>query len=80
MKTYDGGRKSEVVEVRENLFQCFIDVRTGLKARLPKALFRLQANKFYKDWLKQNLNTEDEDKLQFSNQWIKEWVQEYGVS
>ena len=36
-----------------------------------KSLFLSQANKFYQDWLKQNLNTENEDKLQFSNQWIK---------
>ena len=65
-----GGRKSKAVEVRENLFQWFIDVKINLKVQLPWSLFRLQHNKFFEDWLKENPNTVDEDKLklQFSNQ------------
>ena len=31
-----GGRKKKAPEVREELFQWFIDVRTSLQARLPK--------------------------------------------
>ena len=58
----------------------FIDIRTSLKAPLSNSLFHLHANKFYEHFLKQNPNTKDEDKLQFSNQLIKGLEQEYGVS
>ena len=37
------GRKAQTVEVKEALFPWFIDVRSNLKARLPKTLFLLQA-------------------------------------
>ena len=79
-RTTGGGRKSQAPEVREALFQWFIDVRTSLKARLPKSLFLLKAKKFYDDWLQQHLDTPEEQKLQFSNQWVKGWELEYGVS
>ena len=65
------GQKARAVEVRDELFQWFIDVRTSLNARLPKALFPLQANKIYEDWLQQHPDTPEEEQLQFSNQWIK---------
>ena len=67
-RTTGGGRKSRTLEVREALFQWFIDVRTSLKARLPKSLFLLKAKKFYEDWLQQHPDTAEEEKLQFSNQ------------
>jgi len=51
-----------------------------LKARLPKSLFVLKAKEYYKDWLQQHPGTPEEEKLQFSNQWIKGWEQEYGIS
>ena len=55
-------------------------MRTSLKARLPRTLFKLKAKTFYEDWLLQNAGTPDEEKLQFSNQWIKGRETEYGVS
>ena len=79
-RSLGGGRKARAVEVREELFQWFIDVRTSLNARLPKSLFLLQAKKLYEDWLQQHPDTPEEEKLQFSNQWIKGWEEEYGVS
>ena len=36
-----GGRKSRAPEVRDAIFQWFIDVRTSVKARLPRSLFVL---------------------------------------
>ena len=75
-----GGRKSRAPEVRDALFQWFIDVRTSLKARLPKSLFVLKAKEYYKDWLQQYPGTPEEEKLRFSNQWIKGWEHEYGIS
>ena len=79
-RTTGGGQKSRSPEVREALFQWFIDVRTSLKAWLPKSLFLLKAKKFYKDWLQQHPDTPEEEKLQFSNQWVRSWELEYGVS
>jgi len=70
-RSLGGGQKAFAVEVRNELFQWFIDVRTSLNARLPKALFPLQANKIYEDWLQQHPDTPEEEQLQFSNQWIK---------
>ena len=79
-RTTGGGQKSGAPEVTEALFQWFIDVRTSLKAQLPKSLFLLKAKKFYEDWLQQHLDTPEEEKLQFSNQWVKDWELEYRVS
>ena len=39
-----GGHKSKAPEVREALFSWFADVRESLKGRLPRRLFKLEAN------------------------------------
>ena len=44
-----GGRKKKANEVREELFQWFIDIRTPLKARLPRKIFVLQTQTLYED-------------------------------
>ena len=74
------GRKARALEVREALFQWFVDLRTSLKAVLQKALFLLQAKTFYANWLQQHPDTPEERQLKFSNQWIKGWKLEYGFS
>ena len=79
-RSFGGFRKAHALEVREALFQWFVGVRASLKARLPKALFLLQAKKFYADYLQQYPHTPEEEQLKFSNQWIKGWELEYGVS
>ena len=66
-----GGRKSWALEVRETLFEWFVDVRTSLKARLPKTLFKLKAKAFYEDWLQQNLGTPDEENFNFQTNGLK---------
>ena len=48
--------------------------------KLEQGDFEDSASSFYEDWLQQNPGTPDEEKLQFSNQWIKGWETEYGVS
>ena len=40
----------------------------------------MKAKEYYKDWLQQHPGTPEEEKLKFSNQWIKGWEQEYGIS
>ena len=74
--TGGGGRKARALEVREMLFQWFVDVRTSYKARLPQALL---PKKFYAAWLHQHSHTPEEEQLKFSNQWIKDLELEYGV-
>ena len=71
-RSLGGGRKGHGLEVREALYQWFVDVRTSLKARLPKNLFLLQSKKFYADWLQQHPHILKEEQLKFSNQWIKD--------
>ena len=62
-------------------FQWFIDVRGCLKGRLSKKLFKAQAKKFYQQWLQEQPDDVPKDeKLKFSDQWIKFWCQEYNVS
>ena len=73
------GRKVNAPEVRVALFHWFVDVRESLKGRLPRRLFKLKAQQLYADWLVQNPVPENE-KLKFSNKWIKLWENEYGVS
>ena len=48
-----GGRKKSVPEVRDTRYDWFIDIRSSLKARLPKSMFKAQCNIFYEHWLTQ---------------------------
>ena len=75
-----GGRKTKAPEVCHALFEWFVDVRTVLKARLPRKLFVQKANQLYEDWLKQHPDTPEEDHLLFSKHWIQDWEKEFGVS
>ena len=60
------------------MFEWFIDVRGVMKGSLPKNLFVVKAMEMYQDWLKQQPHP-PKQLLQFSNQWINEWMKEYGV-
>ena len=79
VRSQGAGRKRKAPEVRISLFNWFIDVRETLKGRLPRRIFKMKANQLYEEWLTQNPVPENE-RLKFSNQWIKEWQQEYGIS
>ena len=48
-----GGRKATIPDVCEALFEWFIDVRSSLKARLPRKMFKTQCKVFYERWLSQ---------------------------
>ena len=73
------GRQRIAPEVRIGLFNWFIDVRETLKGRLPRLIFKMKANQLYEEWLTQNPVPENE-RLKFSDQWVKEWEEEYGIS
>ena len=47
------GRKCKAPEVREAVFEWFVNVRGVLKGRLPKKMFRRKCQQVYSGWLKQ---------------------------
>ena len=47
------GKKCKAPEVREAMFEWFINVRGVLKGRLPKNMFRTKCQQVYSEWLKQ---------------------------
>lgn len=62
-------------------FYRFVDVRGSLKARLPKIVFKLKCEQLYEEYLKQkNLEPAEEERVKFSNRWIRGWQEEYRVS
>ena len=79
-----GGRKTRVQNVREAAFEWFIDVRTSLKARLPRSQFKLKCIELYKAWLSsqsEEVKAEEmKNPMVFSNRWIHGWMREYRVS
>ena len=75
------GRKPQAPEFRDQLFEWFIDVRTGLKGRLPKKIFVTKAQELYHAWLnRQPEKIPEENQLKFQNNWIYKWMEEYHVS
>ena len=63
-----GGRKITISNVREALFEWFVDVRGTLKARLPRKMFNAQCKILYNQWLAQQPNEiPDDKKIVFSN-------------
>ena len=75
------GRKVTIPDVRQAIFEWFIDIRGTLKARLPRKMFKMQCHIFYEQWLAQQPEEVPKEKrINFSNRWIKNWMSEYGVS
>ena len=58
--------------MREALFECFIDVRSPVKAGLPRKMFKTQCKVFFEQWLEKG--------IVFLNSWTPNWIKEYGVS
>ena len=75
------GAKKKCPSVRKELFDFFIDIRSSLKARLPKKIFLAKAESLYRDYCewKREEGVEPE-KLTFSNRWLKDWCKEYQIS
>ena len=56
-----GGRKQQAVEVRQAMFEWFVDIRGSLKARLPVKIFRNKCKEVYETWLRcQNEEVKEE--------------------
>ena len=49
----EGGRKCKSSEVREAMFEWFINVRGVLKGLLPIRMFRSKCQQAHDEWLKQ---------------------------
>ena len=79
-----GGRKTRVTNIRDSLFEWFVDVRTSLKAWLPKKMFLLKCKELYTTWLGQQsdvVQAEHEKRyVMFSKMWLKGWMRDYKVS
>ena len=74
-------RKCKTPEVREAMFEWFINVRAVLKGRLPKKMFRTKCQQVYSGWLKQQPEPiPEEEQLKFSKHCIQDWMKEYNVS
>ena len=72
-----GGRKPQAIEVRQAMFEWFVDVR----GRLHVKIFRSKCIEVYESWLKSKKDeVKDEEKLKFSKCWIQGWMKEYQVS
>ena len=75
------GSKKSVPEVCETMYNWFIDIRSSLKARLPKSMFKAPCKIFYEQCLsQQEKEVPEEKKIVFSNKWVRGWMQEYNVS
>ena len=67
------GRKCKAPEVREAMFEWFINVRGVLKGRLPKKVFPTKCQQVYSEWLKQKPEPIlEEEQLKFSKHWIQD--------
>ena len=62
-----GGRSSKALEVREAMFEWFINVKRVLKGRLTIKIFRSKCEHAYSDRLKQQLEPiSEEEQLKLS--------------
>ena len=75
------GPPRKAVELRESLFDFFIDIRYSLKGRLSVYLLKLKAEELYATYrqLKQEAGEVPED-IVICKQWISNWAKEYNVS
>ena len=75
------GWKCKTPEVREAMFEWFINVREVLKGRLLIKMFQSKSQQVYNELLKQQTEpVPEQDQLKFSKHWIQDWVKEYNVS
>ena len=70
-----GGRKATIPDVRQSLYDWFLDARGTLKARLPRSMFKSQCKLFYEQWMSQQSGARRKP-----NKWIRNWMREYNVS
>ena len=76
-----GGRKPKEPEVRDAVFEWFLDVRGALKGRLPLMIFLRKCRGFYQNWLEQQAeDIPKNDRLKFGRHWVRDWCKEYSVS
>ena len=70
----------KAIDLRNELFEYFIDFRSSLKARLPKNIFLAKAMSLYIEYCKlQRKQGQEPPKLKFSNCWLKDLCKEYQI-
>ena len=67
--------------MRQALFDWFVEVRSVMKARIPKSVFRAKAKQLYEDYLQEmKEKVPEEEQLKLSDKWIHGWMEEFNVS
>ena len=75
------GAPKKAIVLKNKLFQYFIDIRSSLKARLPKNIFLAKARSLYTKYCKlQREQGQEPPKRTFSSRWLKDWCKEYQIS
>ena len=65
----------------DNRYDWFVDIRGTLKAKLPRSMFKSQCKLFYEQWMsQQSEEVPEENRILFSNKWIRNWMREYNAS
>ena len=75
------GARSRAVEVREALFDYFIDIRMSLKGRLPMFMLQAKAIELYERYseLKREAG-ETPEQLTINKSWVRRWATEKHIS
>ena len=58
--TGKSGPKVKAPEIRDGLFEWVVDVRSALKGRLPKSIFKAKAKQLQDDWIQDNPDLPEE--------------------
>ena len=79
-RVVEAGAPRKCSSVRKEFIDFFIDIRSSLKARLPKKIFLAKAESLYRDYCEWKREGVEPEKLSFSNRWLKDWCKEYQIS
>lgn len=75
------GPPVRAVEVRQGLFDFFLDVRTSLKGRLPRRILTAKAKELYDTYCDEKRKIgEQPDVLKFNKTWLRDWCKSYNIS
>ena len=74
------GAPRKCPNVRKEFSDIFIDIRSSLKARLPKKIFLAKTESLYHDYCERKREGVEPEKLSFGNRWLKHWCKEYQIS
>jgi len=75
------GRKQSVPELRQALFDWFVDSRSNLQGRLPIMMLRGKCEELYSQYVEHCASVGSVvERMEFSDNWIQGWCKEFQVS